>query len=44
MKQNFPNNNDHDLIDMPCNSLKSKNKNNYSPQPNKLDGYSQMPL
>lgn len=42
MKQQFPEERQQDLVE-PVNALKSNSKKNYSPQPNKLDGYSHMP-
>ena len=44
MKQQFPNEKNQDLVELPLNSLVASNaKKNYSPQPNKLDGYAHMP-
>ena len=43
MRQNYPNERTQDLIELPLNALASNASKNYSPQPNKLDGYAHMP-
>lgn len=43
MKEQYPDERNQDLIELPLKVLGSNEKNNYSPQPFKLDGYSHMP-